>query len=352
MRKIKIFIQLVSSKISRFSPQCRLYGFNAAFWSLLFPLYRLFGPFKPCFAINKHRAILKYLGKRYSGVVKKFENINKMEKSNTEKSNIEPKSAIWVSWWDGEEVMPPLVRACYNSMKNHAGTHPVRLITKDNYNDYISIPDYIMDRVNAGNMKLTHFSNILRANLLFEYGGIWLDATILVLKVISPENLPFYTLKAPAKKSVSVTLARFAGVQNKSAKLHKQINPQISRWSGFLLAGTKGSLIFEYMRDILYAYWKDHTDQIDYLLFDYTIAFGYENIPVIKELIDAVPCSNAEKFELENDLNSEYSAERFSQYYSALTFHKLSWKKEFKKHTQDGLPTFYDHILNNFSNPK
>ena len=338
-------IQLISSRLLRFPPQFRLYGFSVAFWSLLYPFYRLFGPFKPCFAVHKHRAILKYLIKKYTYITEHFS-----ENNTTPEPVIEPASTIWVSWWDGEETMPPLVKACYSSIIKHAGTHPVKLITKNNYRDYISIPDYVMDRVNAGNMKITHFSNILRVNLLYEYGGIWLDATILVLKAISPENLPFYTLKAPAKKSVSVTLTRFAGLSNASAKLHNRTDPQISRWSGFLLAGTKDSPVFEYMRDILYAYWKDHSDQIDYVLYDYTIALGYDNVPVMKELIDSVLCSNAEKFELEEDLNTEYSEELFARH-AITTFHKLTWKKQFTEYTKDGKLTLYGHLLNTLLNP-
>ncbi|MCL1927433.1 MAG: capsular polysaccharide synthesis protein [Treponema sp.] len=333
----------LTKHIKRFFPQCRLYGFSVAFWALAYPFYRLFGPLKPYFAVHKHRAILKYLTRKYSGIVNQFTDSDK-----TPESPIGPESTIWVSWWDGEEVMPALVKVCCQTIKQHAGTHPVVLITKDNYCDYVSIPDYIMDRVNAGNMKITHFSNILRANLLYKYGGIWLDATILSLKNISLENSFFFTLKAPAKKSVSVTLTRFAGLSNNARKLHNQAYPQISRWSGFLLAGTKGSPVFKYMMDILYAYWKDHTDQIDYVLFDYTIAFGYDNIPVIKNLVDNVPCSDTEKFELEKDLNSEYSEERFAKYCSA-AFHKLTWKKKFYTHTKEGKLTIYGHILDTFA---
>ena len=346
MHKIIIFTQLALSKIKRFSPQYRLYGFNAAFWSLLFPLYRFFGPFKQYFAVNKHKAILKYLGNRYSSVLKKFENVNKEEKSN-----IDPKSVIWVSWWDGEETMPPLVRACYNSIKSNSGAHPVKLVTKNNYYNYISIPDYIMDRLNSGNMKITHFSNILRVNLLYEYGGIWLDATILTLKEILLDNFSFFTLKSPDNTVSCVSHTRWQGLSDFSKIFQfKNDNNQISRWSGFLLAGIKGSLIFEYMRDILYAYWKDHTDQIDYLLYDYTIALGYDNIPFIKEIIDYVPCSNVDKFLLEKDLNTEYSREIFDKYLN-ITFHKLTWKKSFIEYTKNGKLTIYGYILNKFSNP-
>jgi hypothetical protein len=162
--------------------------------------------------------------------------------------------------------------------------------------------------------------------------------------------LPFYTLKAPAKKSVSITLTRYAGLSNKSACLHKEVSPQISRWSGFLFAGAKGSIVFDYMRKILYAYWQDHNAQIDYMLYDYTIALGYDNIPVMKRFIDNVPCSNTEKYVLEKNMNAEYSEEKFAPYLLT-SFHKLTWKKKFDVYTKDNKLTMYGHILNTHNPP-
>jgi hypothetical protein len=244
-----------------------------------------------------------------------------------------------VCWWDGEDAMPHLVKACYNSIKSHAGTHPVQFVSKYNFREFITIPEYILEKLNAGTMTITHFSNIVRANLLYEYGGIWMDATILTMKDIVFDNMP-----SPAKKSSSVTLARYAGLSNPSARISDGTDPQTSRWSGFLLAGTKHSVIFEYMRDILYAYWKDHNDQIDYVLYDYTIALGYEYIPAMKKLIDNVECSIAEKFVLEKELNKEFSKEEFLKY-RATPFHKLSWKINFSEFTKDGKPTIYGYLL-------
>jgi len=259
-------------------------------------------------------------------------------------STIEPQSTIWVCWWDDYDSMSPLVKVCYNSIQQHAGTHPVQLITKHNFKDFISIPEYILEKLDAGIMTVTHFSNIVRANLLYEHGGIWMDATILVTQDIQLDGMSFYTLKAPAPKSSSVTLARFAGLSNSAARILDSMNPQTSRWSGFLLAGTKHSIVFEYMREILYAYWKDHNNQIDYVLYDYTIALGYEYIPVFKELVDSVPCSIAEKFVMEKNLNREFSKKEFAQYYKT-PFHKLTWKSKFATHTKKGKLTIYGHLL-------
>lgn len=93
---------------------------------------------------------------------------------------IMPNSPIWTCWWQGEECMPDIVKACYNAMKLHGDRHPVILITKDNYKTYIDIPDYILDKQEKGIIDLTHFSDILRAMILSKHGGIWMDSTLLL----------------------------------------------------------------------------------------------------------------------------------------------------------------------------
>jgi len=335
MERIKKYLHLLKGFFSKW----KLYGFPVASSSIIFPLHHLFPAIKSFFGKKKHASIFRYLLEHYSDVVHSF-----AERHMDSISIIEPQSTIWVCWWDGYESMPPLVRACYNSIKEHAGIHPVQLITRHNFRDFISIPNYILEKVDAGIMTVTHFSNIVRANLLYEHGGIWMDATILVTQEISLETMSFYTLKAPAPKSSSVTLARFAGLSNPAARILDDTNPQTSRWSGFLLAGSKHSIIFDYMRKILYAYWKDHNHQIDYVLYDYTIALGYEYIPIFKKLVDNVPCSDVEKFVLEKNLNTEFSEEKFSQYRKT-PFHKLTWKSKFTTHTKEGKLTIYGHIL-------
>jgi len=326
----------------RFFPQWRLYGFSVAFWSLLFPFHHIFGFLRPFLGIRKHKAVLSYLTEHHKDVIDKF-----AQKTAQPETNIDPFSTIWICWWDGEEAMPDIVKVCCKTIKQHACNHPVKLITKYNYNEYVSFPDYILEKVNSKIMTVTHFSNMLRANLLYEYGGIWMDATILTLQDISLENTPFFTLKAPARKNNSISMARYSGISDISKPYrYKFFTPKVSRWSGFLLAGTKGSVIFEYMRDILYAYWKDHNDQIDYVLYDYTIALGYDNIPDMKKMIDNVPCNAIEKFFMEKNLNSEYSEKSFSVY-PLTTFHKLTWKLKFVEYTKNKKLTIYGHLINN-----
>jgi len=335
---MKSIIKKILFTVSRFFPQCRIYGFKIAFWSLVFPLHHIFKFLKPFFGKRKHKSILIYLYNHYKKIID-----NLLISNTTPPSNIEADSTIWVCWWDGEDSMPPLVKMCYKSIIKYSNKHPVKFISKYNYKEYISIPEYIINKLNNGIISITSFSDILRSVLLYEYGGIWMDATILVLKDINLNDFKFFTLKAPST-TASIPLSCFSGLFNPEAKITANEKPNTSRWSSFLLAGYKNSVIFEYIRDIYYAYWMDHNDQIDYMLVDFIIALGYEYIPVMKILIDDVPCSAVEKFRMEKILNKEYSDKLFSKY-NDIQFNKLTWKKEFLLNTKNGKQTVYGHLL-------
>lgn len=105
-------------------------------------------------------------------------------------------SPIWVCWWQGEKKMPDIVKACYSSICRHADNHSVILITEKNFQEYATMPDFIMQRLYKREMTITHFSDLLRMNLLKRHGGIWLDSTILLTKDIDSiinTSLPYYS---------------------------------------------------------------------------------------------------------------------------------------------------------------
>ena len=54
--------------------------------------------------------------------------------------------------------------------------------------DYVTFTDEIINKFNSGKIDYTHMSDILRAELLYRYGGMWIDATYLVTQKICEKN--------------------------------------------------------------------------------------------------------------------------------------------------------------------
>ncbi len=84
---------------------------------------------------------------------------------------------IFTLWLQGEKNAPPLVQACFASIRKHCAQELV-ILDKDTVFDYITLPEVIVQKYRAGKIKHAHFADICRVELLYRHGGIWMDSTI------------------------------------------------------------------------------------------------------------------------------------------------------------------------------
>ena len=266
---------------------------------------------------------------KYSYIIKEFENQKTVQADKQDSASLFP---VWVCWWQGEENMPELVKLCYNSLKRNANGHPIHLITEENYLNYVVIPDYIIQKMNSGQISITHFSDILRVHLLFEHGGLWVDSTILVTfplpKTISNE---FFSIK------------------------HKKKGQHVTgyRWTAFLIYTDKGNILANFLKTFFLEYWKKEEKLITYLMIDYVFALAYDHIPAITQMVNRNMYNNTQHNELRYLLKSgkAYDQNRFEAICSDTYLHKLTWKKKFLHVTKEGKPTYYAYLLKEFREP-
>lgn len=233
---------------------------------------------------------------------------------------------IWVLWWQGEEQMPEIVRATYNSIKD-ATDKEVILITKDNWREYIEAPTYIEEKRIKGIISLPAFSDFIRASLLYEYGGMWIDSTILCTKEI-PEF---------------VFSKDFFSIKNVETITKKYVAN--GRWNVQILATNKKHCeLFRYMQYIFKEYWKRYNYIMDYLLIDYTIAYIYNEKESVREKIDALPCTNPHMHELREIINDKLDLSLLSNWNMDTFFYKMTYKNSFTI-LKDNSPTFYKYII-------
>ena len=119
-------------------------------------------------AIPKY--FLRYLPAAASVTERKVINDDKNEK-------------IWSLWLQGEDKAPPLVKACFRSIRRHCKQELVVLDEKTVF-DYITLPPEILKKRRAGKISHAHFADICRVELLYEHGGFWLDSTDFVTEPI------------------------------------------------------------------------------------------------------------------------------------------------------------------------
>ena len=241
------------------------------------------------------------------------------------------KYRIWVFWWQGEESMPELVKGCYSQLCTY--NSDVLLITKDNINQYCQIPQYINERLKAGSISFTHFSDIVRVTLLAEHGGMWLDSTCWITGEIPADvkRLPFITPK-------TLNAPNFPWWSN-------------SRWCGWC-TGTVfvNNPLFVFTRDFFFTFYSKNSNIPFYLLIDYLYDYAYRNIPEIKQMVDAIPENNVKRGQLHFMLNKPWNQQEYEQLVKNNWVFKLSYKTKWKT-TCNGQPTFYAKLVCQHTSP-
>lgn len=86
------------------------------------------------------------------------------------------KERIFSIWFQGEDNAPEIIKACYRSIR-HNCTQELVVLDSSNIKDWISLPEHIMRKWEKGNLCPAHFADLCRMELLYRYGGIWMDAT-------------------------------------------------------------------------------------------------------------------------------------------------------------------------------
>ena len=291
------------------------FGPRLTFYYIVYPR---FGGRKAIF--RRHEEIKRYIKLNFDSVLNKYKDAVYPESQSFDNR------MIWVCWLQGEVKMPEIVRTCYKSVKANADGREVVLITSDNVEKYISIPKFIKDKVNNGKMSRTHFADYIRISLLKNYGGLWIDATVLVTDKINIDcKLPFFSIKQKPDSIHFVSQYRWA-------VWILGCSPQI------------GKILFDCLENLFKAYLKKHSLFIDFFLFDYFLAVMYDEIPLVKQFVDNCPYNNPNAYDLGDLLNKEFNEEAFVQLKENNTFHKLSWKQSYFMHTADDKPTFYSVI--------
>ena len=317
-RKVKVFFKNAKS----FS-YYRQFGYRIAFAAVISKCI-------PCHLTNRKYENL--LGEFFQSLLS--EEIKKYKAQQCSCTNIyerTQKAPIWICWYTGIENSPEIVQACYKSVcHNIPENMAIHQITLANYKEYIAIPDAIYHKFEQGKISPAAFSDIIRACLLSEYGGIWLDATVYALGPIPPQlaETQYFTLKA-------------------SNELEYRNEPSHGRWCGFIWATQPNCSLFCFLRDALIKYWESYDAVIEYLLPDYIVSLAYNELPTVRKMIDDFSANINDIWLLMNNLSSEYNKELEAAVVAnnQTVFYKTTYKRDFLRTTKDGRETLFLHLL-------
>ncbi len=231
---------------------------------------------------------------------------------------------IWICWLQGIEQAPDIVKACYKSVLDNMSHRDVVLITENNYDQYVQFPDHIIEKWKKGLITHTHFTDLLRLELLIHYGGLWLDATVFCTR--KEEDIPDYFFDSDLFFFQNLKPGRDGHAY------------YISSW---LMSAKTNNKVLMAVRHLCYKYWETNNDLIDYFLLHAFVSIVLDHYPDDWNRI--IPADSSAPHMLLLRIKEPYKKELWDAILDQTPFHKLSYKlEESDKEKKD---TFYSKII-------
>ena len=242
---------------------------------------------------------------------------------------------VWWSWLQGLDNAPDVVKACLRSLQeNLPKDYEIRVIDEHNWKEWVTLPQYIVDKRSAGRIPAALFSDLLRLELLIKYGGTWIDATVLCTGVGSRESREGKESRESARLlEADLFLFQYTTPEGGPFK-------GISNW--FISAHSNNKVLMT-LRDMLMAYWRDYDCTLDYYIFHLFFWGMVKAYP--KEIAEMPYAYSGDALLLMNHWGEEYDELKWKCLTSKNRFHKLSARPR-KAMTDNTIDSIYRRIVN------
>ena len=249
--------------------------------------------------------------------------IRKIKKENIPLSQTPKSYKIWQYWNGNINDAPDIVKTCIYSVEKHKGNLEHIVLNDETLKNYIKIPDYIYKLKNKGIIKPAHFSDIIRTFLLYEHGGLWIDATVLLT-----DTLPDYIFESE--------LFVF--------KNNEDDDPDGLNMANYFISSKGNSRIIAKMKLFLEQYWKNNNFVINYFFYLHAFTmFTKTESPEWNEIFYSpfIPVQL-----MQNELTNKFSPKRYEELKQISPIHKLTYKKKVisKKKNFDPKGTLYEYL--------
>lgn len=234
---------------------------------------------------------------------------------------------VWVYWRQGFENAPDIVKKCVTSISEHTRGWNLILLTENNLHEYVILPDFIEDKHNKGLISEAHFSDMVRTQLLIQYGGIWMDATCFMNGELPTllDNVPFFMFSTanwwPALKSPS-------------------------KCSNWFIKAEKGNQLLVKTRNFMFEHWRNRNKVIHYYVFHFALSALADSNKFCRQIWESMPfISNLQPHLFMFSFCKPYSKAQYDMVLNQCFVHKCTYKYD-RKLLGETTENFLQHFLN------
>ncbi len=235
--------------------------------------------------LRRHKKVEKY----WIGVIDNYLS-GKFEKYDIKpKQELSTDKIIWQYWGQGVETehLPEVVKMCFQTIDKYKGDYQVIRLNDETLRHYIDFPEFVWDKLkNNPAFERVFFSDLLRFALIKAYGGVWLDATILLTGPLPTQftELPYFVYQ------------RDQSIPNQSYWEDADVyywgwKPQFKvRMLSSVVFGKKDNIVISTLLDLLLFYWKTQNKIVNYFFLQilYTVLvqdrFAHEKCPIVSDI--------------------------------------------------------------------
>lgn len=234
---------------------------------------------------------------------------------------------VWSWWLQGSKDMPELVRDSLSSQRDMLPDYEHRLLTLDNFSQWVTLPEYIIKKYAKGIIPAACFSDILRLCVLKKYGGMWMDASVFC-SGLRNEKLH----------------ERWQKIENSEFTIFRYFqrgNPLPVGLSNWFIAAVPNNVICSTVLDMLLAYWRDYDCVVDYYMFHLFMGLCLDAFP---EINAQIPHENSYySIMLGNKLKNDYNEAWWQDVANHVFIHKLNYRKA--KEAAENQQSFYNELF-------
>lgn len=227
--------------------------------------------------------------------------------------NDDTNEKIFTIWQQGEENAPELVKACFRSIRKNCKQELV-VLDDENIFDYITLPDTIVQKYRAGKIGRAHFADICRVELLYEHGGIWMDAT-----AFATAPIPDWIINQDFFMFLSGR-SGYSCVQN------------------CFIRARRGAYLLSAWRELILNHWENYSVLYGYFMHQIMFRVLVENDARAQKYFEQMPhvAQDSTHIVWFNYANEPFNAAAFEKYTSGAFFQKTMYRSPFAKNPIPG----------------